>query len=146
MPWDEDRLEFLELTASWYSGPTLWEALSVKEEPRRESGAPLRLMVCNHHSRSEKNRESPIVEGRVLSGCLHLGQRITLLPPPKWMSEQKNVFTLKVASIQIAKKDVNYAIPGDLGITLFISYLCVTNSLSLSLSLSLSWNDNTGRR
>src|SRR5439155_25032829 len=61
----------------WYEGPSLLGWLeTVKVDDRRES-APFRMVV------QWVNRASPDfrgLSGRILSGTLHLGDRVTVLP------------------------------------------------------------------
>lgn len=85
----------------WYTGPTLYEAFDMVEEPPRPIDKPLRIPVQDVYT---IRGVGTVPVGRVETGVLKVGDRVVFMPPNK-VGEVKSIETHHVRIPQ--------AIPGD---------------------------------
>ncbi|MEM4588044.1 MAG: translation elongation factor EF-1 subunit alpha [Nanopusillaceae archaeon] len=89
----------------WYTGPTVYEALDLFEEPPRLVDKPFRLAIEDVYS---IKGVGTVPVGKVESGKLKPGDRIIILP-----SKKPNGALGEVKSIQMHHQDIEEAIAGD---------------------------------
>ncbi|MEM4841406.1 MAG: elongation factor 1-alpha, partial [Nanopusillaceae archaeon] len=89
----------------WYTGPTVYEALDLLEEPPRLVDKPFRLAIEDVYS---IKGVGTVPVGKVESGKLKPGDRIIILP-----SKKPNGALGEVKSIQMHHQDIEEAIAGD---------------------------------
>lgn len=89
----------------WYTGPTVYEALDLFEEPPRLVDKPFRLAIEDVYS---IKGVGTVPVGKVESGKLKPGDRIIILP-----SKKPNGALGEVKSIQMHHQDIEEAVAGD---------------------------------
>lgn len=73
----ENMLEKKEEALSWWTGPTLIQALDQLEPPPRQpADAPLRLCISDLY----RSGANSVISGKVESGSISIGQKVLLLP------------------------------------------------------------------
>jgi elongation factor 1-alpha len=85
----------------WYKGPCLLEALEAVELPPKPVDKPLRLPINDVYS---IKGVGTVPVGRVETGVMKPGQKITFMPPNK---------TGEVKSIEMHHEELPQAVPGD---------------------------------
>eukprot|EP01089_Gocevia_fonbrunei_P002399 TRINITY_DN12369_c0_g1_i2.p1 TRINITY_DN12369_c0_g1~~TRINITY_DN12369_c0_g1_i2.p1 ORF type:complete len:544 (-),score=167.24 TRINITY_DN12369_c0_g1_i2:170-1756(-) len=61
---------------TWYTGPTLLEALETIPKPKRSATGPLRIPVLDKYKESGR----VIIQGKVEAGTVKLGQNVVVMP------------------------------------------------------------------
>ena len=99
--WVGDNMVEKSENMTWYSGPTLLEALDSLEQPQRPSDKPLRLPLQDVY---KIGGIGTVPVGRVETGILKPGDVVTFAPA--------NV-TTEVKSIEMHHESLTEALPGD---------------------------------
>ena len=100
----------------WYQGPTLWEALAAYPEPERNISAPLRITIIRHVKQHQQDNEI-IVMGRILTGRVNVGDEVVFIPNFKNLEQDDH---MTVISIEKDHQSLQRAIPGDIGMNVFM--------------------------
>ena len=90
---------------SWYSGPTLLEAINNLKEPEKPTSLPLRLPIQDAYS---IKGIGVVPVGRVETGTMKVGDKIIVMP-----GREGKGATGEVKSIEMHHESVNQAEPGD---------------------------------
>lgn len=69
-----------DILASWYTGPTIIQALDRLAIPERSLEAPLRLPLSNVFKGQTAGPSGLGVSGRIESGVVQVGERVSVLP------------------------------------------------------------------
>ncbi len=85
----------------WYEGPSLLEALDTVELPPKPIDKPLRVPINDVYS---IKGVGTVPVGRVETGVLKVGSKITFMPPNK---------TGEVKTIEMHHEEMSEAVPGD---------------------------------
>lgn len=91
--------------AEWYQGPTLIETLDNFKLPKRSSNKPLRVCVYDYFKQTEGNLVGDCIAAKVESGIIKERDQLVLMPLNH---------IVQVKGIEMSKKRVNAAYPGDL--------------------------------
>jgi elongation factor 1 alpha-like protein len=100
-----ERPKDVPALTGWYDGPCLVEILDAMKLPNRSTNKPLRVCVYDYYKQTEGTIIGDCVAAKVESGVIN--ERDTLLLMPLNTPVQ-------VKSIEISKKKVSFAAPGDL--------------------------------
>ncbi|GAA5943787.1 uncharacterized protein JCM15063_006493 [Sporobolomyces koalae] len=113
-----------EILKSWYEGQTLVETLDSLSVPKRLLEAPLRIPVSNVFKGQSATASGLAVSGRVESGIVQVGERLSALP-----GDESGV----VRAIEVDTELVPYAVAG-VNATLFLAGI---DALQLSVGTVL---------
>ena len=94
--------------SSWYTGPTLLEAMDAFQPAQRQWDRPLRMVVSDVYTEGGRG---VTVQGRVAQGVVQVGDRLVVLPVGDEVTVSKLEHGLLMTGASIHRH--NYAVAGD---------------------------------